>query len=452
MFITRPIANEDIVGALAGRLNLDTLAAIMTARVSLGETGETYLVSAERSDSLTPTRFQSESTEPRRSDGIERALLGENGAGVYPSYHSPQVTVIGVYHWLPELNAALLAEVDETEAMSAFIQARDTSVALALVAALAAIGVGLFSASRISQPITELTRVAGNIAAGDLTQRADVRRTNEIGLLANAFNQMTEKLGKNIQELRQATAVAQESVRLKSEFINNMSHELRTPLNAIIGFCGIMLEGMGGEIDDEARHMLERVNSNSVRLLNLINEILDLAKIEAGRIELVSTPVSPHDLAEQWHSQMQALAKQKNLSFEFHIDPTLPQTLYADPERVTQIAVNLLGNAFKFTEQGSVTLDLTREEAAWVIQVSDTGIGIAPHAINYIFDEFRQVDGSPQRAYGGSGLGLAIVRNLCRMMRGTVRCTSELGQGSTFTVTLPLVTASEPELVAPQVA
>jgi signal transduction histidine kinase len=452
MFITRPIVNEGIVGALAGRLNLDTLAAIMTARINLGSTGETYLVSGERGDALTPTRFQSDSTAPRHSDGIERALGGENGAAVYASYHNPQVTVIGVYRWLPELNAALLAEVDDAEAMAAFIQARDTSVALALAAALAAIGVGLFSANRISQPITELTRVAGNIAAGDLTQRAALRQTNEIGILASAFNQMTEKLGTNIQELRQATAVAQESVRLKSEFINNMSHELRTPLTAIIGFCGIMLEGMGGEVDDEARHMLERMNANGVRLLNLINEILDLAKIEAGRMELVSVQVSPHDLADQWHSQMQALARQKNLSFEVHVDPTLPATLYADPERVTQIAVNLLGNAFKFTEAGSVRLDLTRDDAAWLIQVSDTGIGIAPHAINYIFDEFRQVDGSSQRVYGGSGLGLAIVKNLCQMMRGSVRCTSELGKGSVFTVTLPLVTSSEPELVAPRVA
>jgi signal transduction histidine kinase len=443
MFITRPIQGEGVVGALAGRLNLETLAAIMTARIGLDESGETYLVSADDSHSLTPLRFQSDVDETHHSAGIDRAVSGENGAGVYASYYDPQVNVIGVYRWLPELNAALLAEVDEADAMSAFIQARDTSAGLAAVAALIAIVLGLFSANRLSQPIMELTRVAGSIAAGDLNRRATVRQANEIGILAGAFNQMTERLADNIRELQEATRVAQESVRLKTEFINNMSHELRTPLNAIIGFCGIMLEGMGGDIDMEARHMLERMNANAVRLLTMINEILDLAKIESGRIELVSVPLSPRELADQWQTQMQALAQQKELSFDVFIDPALPDRLMADPERLTQIAVNLLGNAFKFTEHGSVRLELARDDGDWMIRVSDTGIGIAPHAINYIFDEFRQVDGSTQRAYGGSGLGLAIVRNLCLMMQGSVRCTSELGKGSVFTVTLPLVAAPE---------
>ncbi len=240
-------------------------------------------------------------------------------------------------------------------------------------------------------------------------------------------------------ELKTATALALESTRLKSEFMSTMSHELRTPLNAILGFCGIMLEGMGGEIDADARGMLERITANGTRLLNLINQVLDLAKIEAGRMELVSRPVSPRSLAGQWQSQMQALADQKALSFKVDIDPRLPDVLYADSERVTQVAINLLGNAFKFTEHGGVALRVRPENDSWIIEVSDTGAGIPPHAINYIFDEFRQVDGSSKRVYGGSGLGLAIVRNLCLMMKGNVRCTSELGKGSVFTVTLPLI-------------
>jgi signal transduction histidine kinase len=445
MFITHSIGDT---GALAGRLSLDTLSAIMTDSIGLGDTGETYLIAAADHRLLTPGRLADSLDQSFHSEGIDSAVAGENGASVYANHRTPPATVIGVYLWIPELNAALLAEIEEAAALSSFVQARDTSAALAGVAGLVAIVLGFYSAGRLSQPIAALTRVAGSIASGDLSQRADIQHDNEIGLLASAFNQMTDHLARNIHELREATLLAQESARLKSEFINTMSHELRTPLNAILGFSGIMLEGMGGEIDDEARHMLERIDSNSNRLLNLINEILDLAKIESGRMELVSVPVYPRRLAEQWQSQMQVLAQQKGLDFEFSVDPALPEMVIADPERITQIGANLLSNAFKFTEQGSVKLELECNDSEWIIRVTDTGVGIPPHAIDYIFDEFRQADGSYMRAYGGTGLGLAIVRSLCRMMNGSVRCTSELGEGSVFTVTLPLITQSEPQVAA----
>jgi signal transduction histidine kinase len=246
-------------------------------------------------------------------------------------------------------------------------------------------------------------------------------------------------------ELVKANNLATESARLKSEFMSTMSHELRTPLNAMLGFCGILLEGMGGEIDDDARHMIERVNSNSSRLLTLINEVLDLAKIEAGRMELMSRPFSPRTLSDQWQSQMHVLAEQKGLTFTIEVDSSLPDTIYGDADRITQIVINLLSNAFKFTEQGGVKLDLKREDSNWVIRVTDSGVGIPPHAINYIFDEFRQVDGSSRRVYGGTGLGLAIVRNLCLMMKGNVKVSSELNKGSVFTVTLPCITTQQTE-------
>jgi signal transduction histidine kinase len=238
--------------------------------------------------------------------------------------------------------------------------------------------------------------------------------------------------------LIKANALAKEAVRLKSEFMSTMSHELRTPLNAIMGFCGIMLEGMGGEIDDEARHMIERVHSNSERLLELINQVLDIAKIEADRIDIKLEAFSPHDLVTSWKSQMQVLAEQKGLTFNASIDPALPIVIYGDADRITQIATNLLSNAFKFTGNGSVDLRLKNGQDTWQIEVQDTGIGIPPHALNYIFDEFRQLDGSPTRMYGGTGLGLAIVRKLSVLMGGNVRVTSTLDVGSTFTVTLPL--------------
>jgi signal transduction histidine kinase len=249
---------------------------------------------------------------------------------------------------------------------------------------------------------------------------------------------LNQTLSHTNQELIKANAVAKEAARLKSEFMATMSHELRTPLNAMLGFSGILLEGMGGEFDAEAGHMIERIQQNSNRLLNLINDVLDIAKIEAGRMDMVSIPISPRKMAEGWRSQMGVLAEQKHIYFITEVDPELPDLIFGDSDRISQIAINLLSNAFKFTEAGSVTLAMHCKDNAWQIQVIDTGIGIPPHAINYIFDEFRQLDGTSKRAYGGTGLGLAIVRNLCRMMEGTIQVTSKLNEGSTFTVTLPL--------------
>jgi signal transduction histidine kinase len=184
--------------------------------------------------------------------------------------------------------------------------------------------------------------------------------------------------------------------------------------------------------------MIERIHKNGQRLLLLINEVLDLARIEAGRMEIVSAPFDLHDMAGQWKSQMEVLAQEKGLDFTVTVDDKLPAQIVGDKDRITQIVVNLLSNAFKFTEKGAVDLTITGRTNSWVISVADTGIGIPPHALNYIFDEFRQVDGSSKRMYGGSGLGLAIVRNLCRLLNGKVSVTSEVGLGSVFTVTLPL--------------
>ncbi len=263
-------------------------------------------------------------------------------------------------------------------------------------------------------------------------------RRTELTEALNLAQQANASLTESNAALERARLAAEESARLKSEFLSTMSHELRTPLNAIRGFCGIMLEGMGGEIDDEARHMLNRVHSNGDRLLGLINDILDISKIEAGRMELVNEPFAPRALVEKWRSQISVLAEKKALNFEVDIDPALPEQLYGDAERITQIAVNLMSNAIKFTENGGVRLAVQVQDNQWLIRVTDSGIGIPPHALNYIFEEFRQVDGSSTRVYGGTGLGLAIVKKLCRMMGGDIKVTSELGKGSVFTVNLPV--------------
>jgi signal transduction histidine kinase len=198
--------------------------------------------------------------------------------------------------------------------------------------------------------------------------------------------------------------------------------------------------------------MLQRVYANSQHLLGLINQILDLSKIEAGRLELVSEPITLRKLVEQWRAQVSVLAEDKLLAFNIQVDDTLPETLYGDAERLSQITINLLSNAIKFTTKGSVTLALRAAGSEWLMEVTDTGMGIPPHALDVIFEQFRQVDASSSRSQGGTGLGLTIVRNLARLMGGTVSVQSTVGVGSTFTVRLPLVSAAHSETLAPRPA
>ena len=285
--------------------------------------------------------------------------------------------------------------------------------------------VGFFTTRMM--PIKHGSDVVGaTIIATDITELDEARKERE----------------KLIAELRVANRLAQENARLKSEFLSTMSHELRTPLNAIEGFTSIMLSNMGVELTPRARGMIERISTNSKRLLSLINDFLDLSRIESGRMELVSSPIQPRSLAERWHRQIGILAESKGLNFKLEVDENLP-TLLGDEEALSKIGINLLSNAVKFTHQGQVTLRMRRAaHDLWHIEVEDTGIGIPLHAREYIFDEFRQVDQSSKRLYGGTGLGLAIVQKLTRLMGGTVSVQSEVGRGSIFTVALPLTCAA----------
>jgi len=281
-------------------------------------------------------------------------------------------------------------------------------------------------------------RYAVSGIATDITERKlaekQIRAQNEALLRAN-------------QALAVARKQAEDATRLKSEFLSTMSHELRTPLNAVIGYTEILLAGMSGELNDEQRDFQERILANGVHLLNLINEVLDLSKIEAGRLELMRQPFSPRDLLNEVVYQTKGLLTDKSVQLEATLDEQLPPSLMGDYGRVKQTIINLVSNAVKFTEHGTIQVMIKQNDPlTWSIIVRDTGIGIPPHALEYIFEEFRQVDGTSQRKHGGTGLGLAITRKLILKMNGTIQVKSNMGEGSTFTITLPLITEAEPVL------
>jgi len=202
-----------------------------------------------------------------------------------------------------------------------------------------------------------------------------------------------------------------------------------------------MQMGLAGEIPPQAARAVDRIHYNSERLLRLIDDILDISKIEAGRVELVRRPFDLETFMANIENTIRRQAEAKNLTLTVSVDSNLPREIVGDKQRLEQIVLNLASNAVKFTEQGSVTISTRRSgEDEWEIVVEDTGIGSPPHAQEIIFEKFRQVDGTSRRAYGGTGLGLAITRELAMLMDGNVRVKSKPGEGSTFTVTLPLLT------------
>lgn len=442
----------ELLAVLGATTPLDQLEPILTERAGMGESGETYLVDTNQS-LLSSSRFANYDIGTTRvsTEGVIATLVGHaSGTGRYNDYRG--VPVVGYYEWLPRLGVVLLAEKDQAEVLApTYLTIAGNTIITIIAVAVVVLGGLWFVERRIIRPIAELSTNAQQIAEGNYQLRVTVERDDEIGLLARTFNLMTENIQARTQDLIRANALAQESARLKSQFLSTMSHELRTPLNAVIGFTTIMLQGMSGQIDDRAKHMLQRIAANGQRLLQLIDDVLNIAKIESGRMELANDPFDPRALAYKLQSQLGMLADQKGLTFSIEIGEDVPRLLYGDEARVSQILTNLLGNAFKFTEQGEVKLSMDWENNAWVVRVSDTGVGIPPHAHNLIFEAFRQLDGSSRRVYGGSGLGLAIVRNLATMMEGTVTLDSALGRGSTFTVVLPLP-VSNPAEAAPVLA
>jgi signal transduction histidine kinase/HAMP domain-containing protein len=744
LLVTRPLRSRQdgqTVGVLAGRLNLTTLADIMTERTGLGDRGETYLVSLQNNYFLTPSRFEGyELTQAYHSEAIDQVLRGQNGSDSYQNYQSPAVAVFGVYRWLPELEAGLVAEIEQSEALASYTQARNFSLALVAAVAVSAVMVGLVSATAISRPITALTQIAARIAAGDLSQRVEIQPRNEIGLLAKAFNIMTDQLrgmigtleervaertraletgaeisrqlttfldvaelltyvvdrvqrefnfyhthiylieagsgdlvlahgfgevgrqlmdkghrlaagrgivgtvantnepfiSNNVDEVanfvrnpllpqtkselavplrkgdqvlgvldvqsaqldrfsdqdvtliqsianqtatvldnvrllantqanllkierlnRQITrqgwhelneeiptvgyrfskgtsqplsqksevwlppmkqaiakkqlvthkrsgngegsqselavplllrgevigvlgvkreasdhwadeevsaveAVAnqvalalenarlseeqgktitklQEVDRIKSEFLTSMSHELRTPLNSIIGFADVIIQGIDGAIPDLALNDVKVIHNSGQHLLALINDILDISKIEAGMMELIREPLQIDEVVSEVLAATSSLVKDKPVKLVVDIPAALP-AVDADKLRLNQILLNLVSNAIKFTGEGTVTIGarLAADPNQMLISVTDQGIGIPPDKFKAIFDRFSQADNSTTRQYGGTGLGLPICKQLVEMHGGVINLRSEVGVGSSFFFTIPL--------------
>ncbi len=376
-------------------------------------------------------------------------------SGVSPELKQRFVGQLDVRTQAMVSDASELAALSRQRAAAALSQR--TIVALTFVGLMMVILIGiswLFD-HRVVLPLERLQEGAAIIGSGNLDHKVDAGSRDEVGELARSFDEMTEKL-KSVtvsrddltveiaerkraqEELHHAKEGAEAASRAKSQFLANMSHELRTPLNSVIGFANILLKNKGGNFHPENLAFLERIAANGKHLLELINQVLDLSKIEARRVEIETSMVALDQLIAAIISQFEPQLRDRPVKLAAQL-PDCIALLDTDVGKLKQILINLIGNGVKFTEQGSVTVRVTADEITGRpvrIDVADTGIGISHDRLAAIFEAFQQADLSTTRKYGGTGLGLTISKALCELMGYRLEVASEPGQGSTFSIVL----------------
>lgn len=396
--LAKPLSDRS--GMILVDLALERIDRIVRERTGLGESGESYLVgSLVSKNSFIAGKSQSQASFPDgiNSAGINAAMSGMSGYGLYRNY--AQSSVLGVYRWLNDQDIALIVEIHQNEA---FAPARKLASAIVLVGLVSVLGL-LIGVNWLSQQLF-LSR---------------------------------QQLEQSSQQLQLKAQEAEAANQAKSLFLANMSHEFRTPLNAILGFSQLMARDK--TLTSEQKLSLNIINRSGEHLLNLINDVLEMSKIEAGKIVLNNKSFDLHQLLQTIQDMFQIKAEAKQLWFQFILAEDLPRFVVADAHKLRQLLINLLSNAVKFTQTGGVTLraficqseELLADQAQLCFEVTDTGKGIAPEELDKLFNPFVQTASGIQ-SEAGTGLGLSISRQFVELMGGTIEATSSLGEGSTF--------------------
>ena len=457
-------------GVTAAEVNLKFIWDVVS-RIQIGQAGRAYVVDArgqliahpdislvlQKTDLSGLPQFQAARSAPALPGQAREAGEGRDLAGR---------AVLAAFDTIDPPGWSVFVEQPLDEALAPLYASLLRTVLLLLVGLALSLTTGLFLARRMVTPIRALQAGAARIGAGALDQQIEVNTGDELEELAQQFNSMTaqlresyatleQKVEERTRDLAEAMAQLEEKSRQlevasrhKSEFLANMSHELRTPLNAIIGFSEVLTEQIFGELNERQEEYLNDILTSGRHLLSLINDILDLSKVEAGRMELDLEEFSLREALENGLTMVKERAGRHGIQLVLELDPEL-DVIEADERKVKQVVFNLLSNAVKFTPEGGrieVSARLAEAGRAVVVAVRDSGIGIAPEDQERIFEEFRQAGQASVKAHEGTGLGLALTRKFVELHGGRIWVESEVGVGSTFSFTLPLRTgeAAEP--------
>ncbi len=441
----------EVIGILQAEVDLKYVSQVISG-IQVGKAGYAYLVSGSGDLIAHPdiglvlqirnlahlnhvkAAFRPVSGVPKPEALVTHNLQGEK--------------VFASYALIPNLNWAVFTEQPVEEVYAPLYASVLRTSSLLLIGLGMALLASLFVARRVVRPLNSLYQGVERISRGDLYSRLELKTGDEFEHLAEEFNKMTgalreaytsleQKVAERTQELMIANQKLDGASRHKSEFLTNVNHELRTPVSAIIGFTRLVLRKTEGQIHESEKEKLQKVLITAEHLLNVINSLLDLAKIEAGRIDLSVESFRAEDLIMAATSTVQPMVKDGRVRLIHEVAPNLP-TLNTDRDKLEQIILNLLSNAAKFTEQGEIKISASQQNGSLRLVVSDTGIGIEEGALSHVFEEFHRADTIKMRKYGGTGLGLAIVKKLVNALGGEIGVESEVGKGSTFTVTVPV--------------
>ncbi len=454
MTIALPIeySKRNIIGVLQAEVNLKYVLEVVS-NIKPGTAGYAYAVT--RSGDLIAHPDISLVLQQRNMAQLNQVKEAFQPISVVPKPNAVVAhdlqgkKVISAYALVPGLDWAVIIERPVEDAYEPIYASILRTSSLLLVGLGVALLATLLVSRRVVRPLETLRHGVERIRKGDLTTRLNLKTGDEIEILADEFNEMAThlreaysglelKVAERTQKLTLANDKLAEASRLKSQFLANVNHELRTPLSSIIGYARLLRRETEGQISSLQRENIEDLLRNAQRLLGLIDGLLDFAKIEAGKTEIHIEPVKIDELVQGAIATIEPIVNNNAIRIVRDLPPTLGP-LHTDREKLRQIILNLLGNAVKFTDHGKITISVCQENGDCKLAVQDSGIGIDKADVARIFEEFERGRLTGDSEYRGTGLGLAIVKRLVDVLGGTVGVESELGKGSTFTVTLPLI-------------
>jgi signal transduction histidine kinase len=461
--ITLPITNGGIVvGVLSADINFDRIM-LSVRSINAGENTNVIIVASNGRVVAHTQMHQIAELNFGKLPAVEAVLAGR--AGTIEGYIDELGRqVLGTYVPIRKLGWGVVIQKPLADISSEVGQLRATILWALIVTVFIAVLSGWLMSRQIAKPIRQIAGASEKVAQGDLSLLVSVKSYDEVGVLAHSFNQMILSLRKSRDELRQwgkelekkvkqrttdleykSRELSEANIRLekmsqhKSQFLANMSHELRTPLNSILGFSEVLQDKMFGQLNEKQEEYVNYISESGQHLLSLINDILDLSKIEAGRMEMELTEVRIGDLLRDSLTMVKEKAFKHGIELDLKLEDEIPES-HADERKLKQIVFNLLSNAVKFTPYGGkVGIEAVKEEGDIRVTVWDTGIGIKEEDRGKLFKEFEQLDSGVDKRYQGTGLGLALSKRLVEMHGGRIWVESEAGKGSRFSFTLPTV-------------